>query len=331
MSAASTPRDPAGPAEATVAAARRPSARARLGVVILNYRTPQLVIDCLRSLHGEVDPERDRVVVVDNASGDGSAKRIRAAIAREGWAHARVVESSDNGGFSAGNNIGIRAVDAAAYLLLNSDTVVRPGAIQRLREALEGDPAAGLVGPRLEDPDGSVQVSCFRSPTVWSELIYAARTSAVSRALARYVVPVFPEEAPTDPEWTSFAAVLIRREVFEQVGLLDEGYFMYFEDVDYCRRARRAGWKIRHQAEARVVHLHGASSHVEDMTRARERRPRYYYASRSRYFRKAFGEVGLLAANSMWTIGRGVSALREVFGKKPPHTVAFELVDNWRG
>lgn len=302
----------------------------RVAVVILNYRTPAMTLDCAASVAAELGPD-DALVIVDNRSGDDSVPRIEAGLRERGLDRARLIASPVNGGFAAGNNIGIRAVSAEAYLLLNSDTLVRPGAIDRLWRALEADPRVGLVSPRLLGPDGAPQVNCFRRHTPVSELLSAARTGPIDKLLERWLVPI--EEAPAgfEPEWTSFAAVLIRRQVIEQAGLLDEGFFMYFEDVEYCLRARARGWTIRNVPEAEVVHFHGVSSKVEALTKARRRRPAYYYAARRRYFEKTFGAAGLLLANALWTVGRGIAWAREVTGTKSPHAVEGELVDTWLG
>jgi len=237
------------------------SSQKRLAVIVVNYRTPSLVFNCLASLEPEIEPGQDVVVVVDNDSKDGSAKQIEAAIVERAWAPwARVVRSPVNGGFSAGNNIGIGEVAAEAYLLLNSDTTVRPGAVRELLDALRANPRAGMVSPRLEGPDGTPHVSCFRYVSPLGEVIRSAGTGPVTRLMGRFDVPVPPADAPTDFEWTSFACILVRNEVLQEVGLMDEGYFMYYEDLDFCRRARNAGWGGLHWPRARVVHLHGKSS-----------------------------------------------------------------------
>ncbi len=302
----------------------------RLGVVIINYRTPQLVIDCLFSLVGEVEKGRDLVVVVDNASGDNSLERINTAIAEYQWDEwVKVIASPVNGGFSAGNNVGIQAVDAEAYLLLNSDTIVRPGAIAFLIAALKTYPEAGLISPRLEWLDGTPQISCFRYHSPISELINSAGTGIITKILQGYDVPIPVCDQPLEPDWTSFACVLIRREVIEEVGLMDEGYFMYYDDVDYCRSANIAGWKVRNVPQARVVHLRGGSSSLKKDVAARKRPPSYSYQSRSRYFTKFYGKTGLFVANSFWLLGRTISFLRELTGQKKPHTCQAQARDIW--
>jgi hypothetical protein len=122
---------------------------------------------------------------------------------------------------------------------------------------------------------------------------------------------------------------MIRREVFEQVGLLDEGFFMYYEDTDYCRLATAAGFSVLNNPAARVVHLRGKSSPVKEAGRLGKRRPGYFYAARGRYFRRAYGPWGAALANSMWTLGRLIALPREAVGNKKRHTVEHEFVDNW--
>jgi len=305
-------------------------ASSRLAVVVLNYRTPTLVIDCLGSLEGEVATDAGAcVVVVDNDSGDGSADCIEAAISAQGWSRwATVVRSTRNGGFAAGNNIGIAAVHAQRYLLLNSDTVVRPGALAVLERVLDEVPGVGAVGPRLEDRDGRPQASCFRFRRPVTELVEAAATGPLDRLLRRGVVVL--DKAPhtrLEPDWISYACVLLTREAIERVGPIDEGYFMYYEDLDHCRRMRREGLRIVFEPEARVVHLEGESSGVRDS--GRRRRPAFFYASRDRYYRRFHGRFGPLRANVCWLFGRGIALIREFVGRRPVRARRSEWRDIW--
>ena len=305
-----------------------PQPRARLAAVVLNYRTPDLVVRCLESLVPQLDPQRDLVIVVDNASGDRSGQKLDRAIAERGWSRVRLLERSRNDGFAAGNNAGVSAVRAEEYLLLNSDVELRSGAVDALHRRLS-DERAGLVSPRLEWPDGTPQKSCFRAHSPLGELIEASGTGLVARALARWNVPLPVSDEIVEPTWTSFACVLIRAAVFEQVGPLDERFFLYYEDTDYCRRARAGGWRILHDPSARAVHLRGRSSPVKALAAKRLRRPAYYYRSRRLYFRNAYGPAGPLAANLCWSVGRALAWLREVVGHKRPHAVERELFDVW--
>lgn len=304
----------------------------RLCVVILNYRTPELVEGALRSLQGQIKPPEALVVVVDNESGDGSDHAIEGFIARAGYGEwARLVRAGRNGGFSAGNNVGLRAVQADYYLLLNSDTIVRPGAVAELMAQMEAHPEVGIGSPRLEWPDGTPQESCFRDPDGFTEFLAAAATGPITRLLPDREVFLPVQSAPLDVEWTSFACVLIRHEVIQRVGLMDEGYFMYFEDADYCRAARESGFRVRHFPSARVVHLRGGSSDVKKQKARRKRPPKYFYESRTRYFRKHYGMGGAIGVNMMWSGGRGIHLLRERLFGAAPNSCEREWLDNWTG
>jgi hypothetical protein len=194
---------------------------------------------------------------------------------------------------------------------------------------MEARPDVGIVSPRLEWEDGEPQVNCFRFHSPFSELLRAASTGPVTRLFRRYEVPVHLFDRVMEPDWTSFACALVRREVFEKIGLLDEGFYLYFDDPDYCRRAREEGWGVLYCPDARVVHLVGRSNPVESLTLERRRRPRYYYVSRARYFAKSYGPAGLYLANVMWTAGRGISLLRELLGRKPRQVCDREWWDIW--
>lgn len=300
-----------------------------IAIVILNYKTPDLVVDCLQSLQDQIVPGI-AVVVVDNASNDGSAEKIDAEIEARQWQDwARVLRSPVNGGFAAGNNLGIRAVEAEAHILLNSDTIVRPGAIAELLRAMDLHPEAGLIGPGFVDRDGSRDLSTFRMIRPLSEFVRSAATGPITRLLPKHDIHFRTADSVAEPDWIGFAGVLIRREVIAQVGLLDEGFFMYFEDTDYCRRVRNAGWTILYWPKATVVHLLGGSSEFSSESGLRDRAPRYFYASRSRYFAKHYGWTGLLLANLAWILGRCISRPRELLGNKPQQQRAREGRDNW--
>ncbi len=301
-------------------------------IIILNYRRAELTIECLRSVVSEVsgDPRRC-AVVIDNCSGDGSADEIDEAINRNGWGEwASLVRSPVNGGFAAGNNIGFEAVEAEKYLLLNSDARLTKGAVDKLLAAAADNPEAGMIGPRLQGPEGEAQASCFRYRTPMSEFLAAAGTGALDRLFSNYVVAAaIPDEA-TEAEWVSFACILIRREVVEGIGLMDDGYFMYFADIDYARRAGRAGWRMMYEPTATAVHLRGGTSSVKRALTERARVPRYYYEARSRYFAKYYGGAGGVAmANGMWLLGRAAAGIRELLGNKRAHACAHAVRDNW--
>lgn len=303
---------------------------ALLSVIIVNYRTPQLVIDCLASLLPELQGLDARVVVVDNHSLDNSPEVIREWLEANDTAHlVLLLESSLNAGFASGNNLGIKAINAQLYLLLNSDTLMRQGAISTLINTASINTSAGLVSPRLEWVDGVGQESCFRFHTPISELIGSAQTGVVDNLLNSYVVPMPVQTQVATPEWTSFACVLIKDEVFREIGLLDEGYFMYFEDVAFCHRAKNAGWSIVHNPDAHVVHLRGGSSPVKSQAIMKKRVPKYFYESRARFFFQAYGWLGLVAANVLWWVGRLISKSRQMLGRPDKAVVDRQWLDIW--
>jgi len=334
ITAAGAPRSrhPGMPA-GTSAARGRTTPPTDLVVSIINYRTPELTIACLRSVLDDAPAGNAGVVVIDNASGDGSPAAIRDWIARHAPdAPVTLMESATNLGFAGGHNAVMAAHPAAFHLLVNSDTQARPGAIATLRAAAEANPRAGLITPALEDPDGTRQISCFRFHTPASELIRGAASGPVTRLLARHEVPLGTAPAPGTIDWVSFACVLIRAEARAAAGGgLDDGFFLYYEDAEFCRRIRHAGWTIAHVPEARVVHFRGGSGPVKALSRQKRRLPRYYYESRARYFRKAHGRAGLLAANLCWLAGRTIAQTRRLAGRPVPQTRTAEWRDIWTG
>lgn len=302
----------------------------QISVVIINFRTPDFVGACLASLLPQLAGLSAKVVVVDNHSGDDSVERIESWLAaNDENGIVELIRSGVNSGFAGGNNTGIRALRSKLYLLLNSDTVVRPGAIATMLETAQRFPEAGLVSPRLEWPDGQGQESCFRFHTPISELMRASQTGLVERVFNKYIIALPVQTTLAKPEWTSFACVLVRDEVFGQIGLLDEGYFMYFEDVEFCHRARKAGWDIVHNPDARVVHLRGGSSPVKEKTRLKRRLPLYFYESRTRFYFQLYGWFGLTAANLMWWAGRLVSKSRQLLGRSDKAAIERQWLDIW--
>ncbi len=305
-------------------------ARKPLSVIILNYGTPDLAIASAESALPEIEALGAVLLLVDNASLDNSASRFGEWRARQGDPdHIKLVVSSENGGFAAGNNLGIEAVEADYHLLLNSDTVVRPGAVSALLGAMRADDMLGLAGPVILDETGARAVSRFRTRTPFSEFVEASGLDFFYRRHRKHVVPLQEHESADEMQWISFACVMLRREMIDAMGPLDERYFMYFEDSAYGLKARAAGWKIARIETARVTHLEAKSSGVEDDAAAHRRLPRYFYASRSRYFTDHFGARGWVAANLYWYLGRIVNYARLFALRMPKKTAAWRGADIW--
>jgi len=274
-------------------------------------------------------------MICENGTGGDSAELIQSAIDANGWGGWVSLHTiSPNRGFAGGNNVILREIfkqnSIPDYvLLLNADTIVRPGALRELVGAADANREAGIICPRLEWPDGEPQISCFHFISPVSEMLDAARTAPLTRVFKRWNVPIDVSDVPIEPQWASFACALIRSELLFELGILDEGYYLYFDDVDYCRTARNAGWKTLYWPAAHVVHLRGRSNPVKTLTAQRKRRPSYFYASRSRYLAKFYGVCGLRLANTLWSLGRAISILREVVGNKEPHVCEKEWLDIW--
>ena len=303
-------------------------------VVIVNYRTPRLTIDCLPSLVSEIRSlPNTRVAIADNDSGDNSVSEIAAAIAAEGWSEwASFVPLDSNGGFAFGNNALIRPVLESTnpppyFLLLNPDTVVRPGALKALVDFMDAHPEAGIAGSRLENPDGTPQESAFRFHNIFTELDFGWRLGPVSKLLKNKVAapPISQEICQTD--WVAGASMIVRREVFEKVGLIDEAYFMYCEEMDFCLQANKAGWSCWYVPESRVVHLVGQSSGVTDTKAVRKRMPQYWFDSRRRYFIKNYGFLYAALTDVCWASGFAAWRVRRAVQGKPDNDPPNYLQD----
>jgi GT2 family glycosyltransferase len=227
----------------------------RTAVSIVSWNTRDLLRRCLESVLAE---RPAAVVVVDNGSTDGSAEMVRTA-----FPAVRLEIRPDNPGYGTAANDAIAACRAEHVLLLNGDTEVRPGCLGALGRALDAHPEAGVVGPRVLNPDGSLQRSCFAFPGPFVPLIkrqpLASLTGWDPRFQAHYIGNWDHETARPVP-WVLGAALAIRRAAFDAVGGFDAEFPMYFEEVDLCYRLRAAGWEVRFTPEAEVVHVGGAST-----------------------------------------------------------------------
>ena len=261
-------------------------------VVIVSYKSATLTLACLRSLESEIKTSglAIRVIVVDNASGDHPT--VQAGIVRNGWSDwASCILAPRNGGFAYGNNVAIQmCLKQASYVyMLNPDTEIRPRAIRVLYDFLEANPTVGIAGGMFENLDGSDWPIAFRFPTLWSEIEEGIELGLVSRLLSRWVVAKPMTPVPQQIDWICGAAVIVRRDVFDKIGGLDENYFLYFEETDFCRRAALAGYPTWYVPESRVMHIAGQSTQVTDRSLAPRRLPKYWFDSRRRYFAMAYG------------------------------------------
>lgn len=224
-----------------------------VSVIIVSWNTRDLLEACLASVLSSEGVGRLDIVVIDNASIDGSLNTVT-----ERFPAVRTIANPDNRGFAAATNQGIAVTSTPIILLLNSDTEVAPDAIRALVSALAADPGLGAVGARLVDPDGAVQTSCSRASTAWREAVHVLRLERVARGLD-YPASTWRSDEPVEVDVIQGACLMVRREVIDVVGGLDEGYFMYSEETEWCERIRTAGWRLAWVPSATVVH-HGAGS-----------------------------------------------------------------------
>jgi GT2 family glycosyltransferase len=286
-----------------------------VGAVLVNYRTAALAVAAIASLEGQRDDLRSGLVaVVDNDSGDDSLRVLREAIESRGWSSwVKLLPQARNGGFAYGVNQGVRGLrdhfGTAAFdlLLVNPDTEARPGAVRAMLECLDHHADVGIVGSPIELGDGSADSSAHRWPTPLSELVAQARLGALDRLLPDHVVSPPSPAGAARCDWVSGAFFLIRHEALTQVGDFDEGYFLYYEEVDYCRRARAAGWSCMVAAGPGITHWEGSSTGIAE---AHKPRPRYWFDSRRRYLVTYYGWLGLAAADLLSITGRGLFVVR---------------------
>ena len=305
-------------------------------VVIVNYKTADLTIACLETVRPELEGiPGARAVVVENASGEAEA--LASAIMARGWADwARLEVADRNGGFAAGNNRAILPALAsdeppAFVMLLNADTEVRPGAFRTLLDFLRDRPDVGIAGSSFDNLDGSTWPIAFRFFSPLPELDDGLRFGPVSRLLGgRRVVRAMDQDRPQEVDWVAGACMVIRREVFDAVGPMDEGYFLYYEEVDFCLAARRAGWPCWYVPAAKVMHIAGQSSRLTVRDRRPPRTPAYWFASRRRYFLKNHGLAAATAADLAFGLGYAAWRLRRALQRRPDLDPPHHLADFWR-
>lgn len=249
-----------------------------LEIVIVSYRCRELLVACLRSIAANpYTGGRMAVTVVDNASEDGTVAAVRA-----GFPDVRVVEMARNAGFSAANNVALRATSAELILLLNPDTEIWPGVLDPMAGFMRDHPRTAVAGCRLVRRDGSFDHAAKRTiPTVADALRYFRPGSSASGYLAPHVA----EHEAGAVDAVNGAFMLVRREALQDVGLLDEGYWMYGEDLDWCTRFRKAGWEVRYNGAVTTLHVKGATTG----THRRLRQNVAFHRSMGRFYRRHLG------------------------------------------
>jgi GT2 family glycosyltransferase len=271
-----------------------------LSIIIVNWNVRDLLRRCLDSIVA-ARLLRLEVIVVDNASSDGSVAMLRAD-----FPHVTLVANAHNVGFPAGNNQGFAVARGRYVMTLNPDAEIVGDALARMIAYLDAQPKVGALGPQLRNPDGSIQSSRRRFPTFATALFESTWLQSIAprRVVRRYYLQDAPPDRTQEVDWLTGACLLVRREVLETVGGFDETFFMYSEELDWCRRIKSAGWKIVYLPEARVMHHSGQSS-----DQAVAARHIHFQTSKVRYFRKHHGRLSagllrvFLLAMYLWQIG----------------------------
>jgi GT2 family glycosyltransferase len=261
------------------------SRQVKLSIIVVNWNTELLLRECLTAVYDTTEKLRFEVIVVDNASSDNSIQMVR-----EHFPHVRLIVNEQNLGFAKATNQGVSVATGTYVLLLNSDVMLQEGVVQRMIGLLERRPEAGIVGSALVIPDVGYQLGAAGfEPTLASALCYYFFLSKLSPLVFKGIWLEhrrrFRSEIEVD--WVSGACLLTRSELFRTLGPLDESYFMYLEDVEWCKRARRSGWKTLYLPTVEVLHRYRGSASPSALTQWLDSLDRYYRSSHSRL------EIGL--------------------------------------
>lgn len=256
-----------------------------VSIVILNYRAAGLVKQCVKTIGLYPTDCSYEVIVVDNDSGDGIG-----SILAENFPDVKFIPSPGNIGYAAGNNLGIEQARGRYVLIMNPDITVRPGSIDGMVRFMDSNPDVGVMGPRLLHPDGSMDHSCYRFPR-WTTPIYRrtplGKTSIGRNEVGRYMMEDYDHHESRDVDWLLGAVLMVRKSAMDKVGKLDDRYFLYFEDTDWCRRFWKAGYRVVYYTGVSMVHYHARlSAQVPWMFGFMSRSTRTHISSCVKYFRK---------------------------------------------
>lgn len=228
-----------------------------VSVVIVTWNCEQFIADCLRSLISQL-PLQSEIIVVDNASSDRTVEAIRSVSP-----FVKLIQNEQNLGFAGGNNLGIEAATGEYVCLVNPDMIVCERCIPRMIEYMKQHGEAGLLGPKIVECDGAVQRSCMRTPTLWNQLCRGLALDTLtkhSRLFGGYLMTDFTHDELREVDIINGCFWLVRRQALEEVGLLDSRFWMYGEDLDWCRRYREAGWRVIFFPGSEALHFGGGSS-----------------------------------------------------------------------
>lgn len=248
-----------------------------LSIAIVSWNTRDLLDQCIKSVCEATSCISYEIIVVDNGSSDGTVDMLRSE-----YPQVKLVQNDYNAGFARANNQAFRISEGRYFLLLNSDTITRPGALQEMVRWMDGHPDCGICGCMLLNADGSLQPSWAAVPGIISEARGKFDRTVGGKDLSLLSPLELREVGPFNVGWVGGACLMIRRSVAETVGLMDEGYFMYCEELDWCWRVGRAGYKVTYLPMPQVIHLGGGSSRLvrmRSMVRQEYSRMRFLWKS----------------------------------------------------
>jgi GT2 family glycosyltransferase len=284
-----------------------------LSIIIVNWNTRDELIGCLDSIAGQRQAPCE-VFVIDNHSRDGSAEAVRE---KHPWV--TLVENEENLGFARAANIGLECSRGRYVVILNPDTTVREGTLEAFLAFMEAHPDAGIAGGQLFNPNASKQNSIANFPSLATELL--------NKSLLRWLFPkIFPGKGqeysgPIEVDSVVGACMVVRRDAVQSVGLLDEGYFLFFEETDWCYRMKGAGWKVYHVPQFQIVHFQGKSAAGE-----KKRAKLEYYRSRYRFFKKNRGRWAWLLLH----IGLLIKLVVELISLTAVCLVTLFAIEKWK-
>lgn len=272
-----------------------------LSICIVSHNTRDLLRDCVRSLPEACSGLDWEVIVADNGSQDGSVSMLR-----EEFPHAQIIENAENLGYTLPMNQALRMGQGRYLIQLNPDTLVKPGAFAALAGYMDTNPVVGIATPKVLNRDGSLQKQCRRSAgRPWDAISYFSGLSKLfprSRFFARYLMDYLPENEIAEVEAVSGSCMFIRRAMVDQIGYLDEAYFAYQEDADYCFRAREGGWEIRYVPLGEVIHFGGHGGAKVQVYRS----IRAWHKSYFLYYRKHLARDYFFLFNWLYYLAMGV-------------------------
>jgi len=229
-----------------------------VSIIIVNWNTREILRDCLKSICSEAGKIKYEIIVVDNSSNDGSGEMVKAE-----FPQVHLIENNENRGFAVANNQGMARAQGRYVLLLNSDTIILDGAVAKTVAFADKHPEAGVVGCRVLNPDKTLQLTCFRFPSILNEILaslYLNKLFPQNRFFGRSRMSWWDRNDVREVDVVTGCFMLVPRQAIEQVGVMDERYFIFSEEADWCYRFKKAGWKRLFTPDAEIIHLHGAST-----------------------------------------------------------------------